>query len=66
MIEHTKAVTGIDFTVREKERRAGDPAVLVASSGKIRKELNWQPVYSDLDTIIRSAWQWHKNKPEGF
>lgn len=66
VIEHAKTVTGVDFTVREKARRAGDPAVLIASSGKIREELGWKPVYSDLDAIISSAWQWHKSKPEGF
>lgn len=66
VIEQAKVVTGIDFTVQEVERRAGDPGVLVASSAKIRSELGWQPVQSDLGTIIASAWQWHKSHPEGY
>lgn len=59
VIDQAKAITGIDFKVCEVERRAGDPAVLVASSAKIRHELGWQPVYSDLETILKTAWQWH-------
>ncbi|MCX7781657.1 MAG: UDP-glucose 4-epimerase GalE [Negativicutes bacterium] len=66
VIARAKAITGIDFTVREAARRPGDPAVLVASSARICQELGWQPRFSDLDTIIRSAWDWHKNKPQGF
>lgn len=66
VIERTKAITGVDFQVREMARRAGDPAVLVASSAKIRQELNWKPVCSDLDSIIATAWKWHKNNPNGF
>lgn len=62
VIEKAKSITGIDFKVREVERRSGDPAVLVASSAKIRQELGWQPAYSDLDTIIKTAWQWHSSK----
>jgi UDP-glucose 4-epimerase len=66
VIDRAKFVTGIDFPVQEKERRAGDPAILVASSERIRQELGWKPVHSELDTIIRSAWQWHKANPNGF
>jgi len=66
VIDQAKAITGVDFKVREVERRAGDPAVLVASSAKIRAELGWKPLYSDLETIIKSAWEWHRNKPNGF
>lgn len=66
VIERAKKVTGINFPVREKERRAGDPAVLVASSAIIRQELGWVPLYSDLDTILRTAWEWHQANPEGY
>ncbi|MBP2664728.1 MAG: galE [Firmicutes bacterium] len=52
VIERAKAITGIDFSVKETPRRAGDPAVLVASSARIKEELGWQPRYSDLDNII--------------
>lgn len=47
-------------------RRPGDPAVLVASSGKALSELKWQPKYSNLDQIITTAWSWHKANPYGF
>lgn len=66
VIDKAKAVTGLDFPVREAGRRAGDPAVLVASSARIRSELAWQPQLSDLGSIIGSAWQWHKNHPAGY
>ncbi len=66
VIERAKAVTGIDFAVRETARRAGDPAVLVASSGRIKNELGWKPVLSDLDSIIRSSWEWHRQHPNGY
>lgn len=66
VIERAKAVTGVDFPVKEAPRRAGDPAVLVASSARIKAELGWQPRLSDLDTILRTAWAWHRAHPQGF
>ena len=66
VIDQAKIVTGIDFTVREAPRRAGDPGVLVASAAKIRGELGWRPGHSDLGAIIGSAWEWHKNHPQGY
>lgn len=66
VIEKAKQITGMNITVREAARRAGDPAILVASSERIKSELGWKPQYSDLDTIIQSAWEWHKNNPKGF
>lgn len=66
VINMAKTITGIDFPVREVARRAGDPAVLVASSEKIRRELGWNPKHSDLETIIRTAWQWHSRHPHGY
>lgn len=48
------------------QRRPGDPAQLVASSEKIRRELGWRPKYPDLETIIETAWQWHRRHPNGF
>ena len=47
-------------------RRAGDPAVLVASSDKIKKELGWKPEYDSLEKIVASAWKWHSTHPDGF
>ena len=59
-------VTGIDIKEMIVPRRAGDPAVLIASSEKIRKELKWEPKYNELSTIIETAWNWHKNHPDGY
>ena len=47
-------------------RRAGDPAQLVASSEKAKAVLGWRPRYNDLETIVASAWNWHKNHPNGY
>jgi UDP-glucose 4-epimerase len=47
-------------------RRAGDPAVLVASSALIRQETGWNPRYADLDTIVRTALAWRERHPNGF
>ena len=47
-------------------RRFGDPAELVANADKIKMEFGWEPKYSDLQTIIKTAWKWHKNNPNGY
>ena len=47
-------------------RRPGDPAVLVASSAKLRQETGWTPRFGALDDIVRTAWDWHSNHPKGF
>lgn len=56
VIEMCRAVTGHDIPARVAPRRAGDPAVLVASSDKIRAELGWDPARTDLRTIVEDAW----------
>lgn len=66
VIDKVKAITSKEFVVRETDRRTGDPAILVASAAKIKNELGWKPRYSDLDTIIKSAWDWHRKNPHGF
>jgi UDP-glucose 4-epimerase len=60
VIESARRVTGREIRVVEEPRRPGDPAVLVASSEKAKRELGWQPRYTDLDAIISSAWEWHQ------
>jgi UDP-glucose 4-epimerase len=50
----------------EKPRRPGDPARLIASSEKIKRELGWQPQFQSLDAIVASAWKWHQKFPEGY
>ncbi|HZI17280.1 MAG TPA: UDP-glucose 4-epimerase GalE [Pyrinomonadaceae bacterium] len=66
VVEAARGVTGRDIPVRVGARRAGDPAVLVASSERIRRELGWEPRYQDLRLIIRSAWDWMQAHPEGY
>ena len=66
VIDTVRRVTGHPIPVKEAARRPGDPAILVASSEKIRKELNWTPRYSDLEAIVRSAWDWRRAHPHGY
>jgi UDP-glucose 4-epimerase len=66
VIDGVRRITGRDVPVVESPRREGDPAVLIASSDKIRKELNWKPKFPELDAILASAWEWHKNFPNGY
>jgi UDP-glucose 4-epimerase len=47
-------------------RRPGDPAVLVAGSARIKRELGWEPKYPDIEAIIRTAWTWHSQHPRGY
>jgi len=65
VIEIARKVTGHEIPAVEAPRRAGDPAVLVASSEKIRRVLGWAPQQSDIESIIRSAWEWHKKQGLG-
>lgn len=60
VVESARRVTGHPIPVVEEPRRAGDPAVLIASSEKIGRELGWKPKYTQLDDIIKSAWKWHQ------
>ncbi|GLC32055.1 UDP-glucose 4-epimerase GalE [Clostridium omnivorum] len=66
VIEATRKVTGKEIKAEVTPRRAGDPAILIASSEKAISELNWKPKYDSLDTIIDTAWQWHKNHANGY
>jgi len=66
VIEIAERVTGRDIPTMIRPRRAGDPASLVADSGKLQRELGWRPRHSDLPTIIQSAWSWHARHPDGF
>jgi len=66
ILEMVKKISGADFPVKIAPRRPGDPVAIWADNKKIKKVLGWQPKYSDLETIIRSAWKWHKVHPRGF
>ena len=62
VIESARRVTGHPIPVVEEPRRPGDPAVLIASSEKIARELGWKPQFTDLDAILASAWEWHQQR----
>lgn len=66
VIEATKEVSGVDFAVKEMDRRPGDPAYLIASSEKIRRELGWKPKFDDIKAIVKSAWEWRSQHPQGY
>lgn len=66
VINIAKKVTGIDIPVVEVARRSGDPDVLIAKVDKIERTFGLKARYSDLETIISSAWKWHKNNPNGY
>jgi UDP-glucose 4-epimerase len=66
VIETARRVTGHPIPAEESPRRPGDPPVLVASSEKIRQELGWQPKFPELESILSSAWEWHRTHPHGY
>ncbi len=66
VIEKARKVTEHPIPAEVEKRRAGDPAVLVASSEKAKKILDWEPRYEDLQMIIEDAWRWHRNHPKGY
>jgi len=66
VIDIAREVTGREIPVVMEKRRAGDPAVLIASSSRARQELGWNPARSNLKDIIASAWSWHLNHPNGY
>jgi len=61
-----EAITGKKVPFEMASRRLGDPAVLIASSELARQELDWQPRYSKLEEIVKSAWKWHESHPNGY
>lgn len=66
VIEKTEEITGLLLSVEHAERRAGDPPILVADNTTIKDVLGWQPQYSNLETILSSAWLWHSTHPNGY
>jgi UDP-glucose 4-epimerase len=66
VVETAHRVTGQAIPVEIGPRRAGDPAVLVASSEAIRRDLGWTPQFTRLDAIVESAWRWHLAHPDGY
>ena len=66
VIETARKVTGHPIPAVVAPRRGGDPAKLIASSDKAKSVLGWNPEHADLEEIIASAWNWHKNHPNGY
>jgi UDP-glucose 4-epimerase len=66
VVDTVKKVTGRNIATVESPRRPGDPARLVASSQKMRHELGWIPRYPDLETIVKTAYDWHRKHPKGY
>ncbi|MDP6683442.1 MAG: UDP-glucose 4-epimerase GalE [Desulfobacterales bacterium] len=66
LIETARKVTGKTIPSKVVDRRPGDPAVLIGSSEKAIKTLGWHPRFPELETIIETAWKWHKNHPNGY
>jgi UDP-glucose 4-epimerase len=66
VVECARRITGHSIPVRIGPRRAGDPAVLIASSDRIKAELQWAPQFQSLESMIDSAWEWRKSHPNGY
>jgi UDP-glucose 4-epimerase len=66
VVETARKVTGHPIPYEFGPRRPGDPAILIASSEKIRNELGWSPRFPHLEQIIGSAWEWHRRHPHGY
>ena len=66
VIETARRVTGREIETNVEPPRAGDPSRLVADASKAREVLGWRTQYPDLETIIRTAWDWHQSHPEGY
>jgi UDP-glucose 4-epimerase len=66
VIETARRITGHPIPAKTGPRRPGDPAVLVAGSDKIRRELGWQPRFPRLEQIVETAWVWHRRHPKGY
>jgi UDP-glucose 4-epimerase len=66
VVAAAREVTGQPIAARFAPRRPGDPAALVASSARARRELGWKPRYPHLNHIIESAWRWYRDHPQGY
>jgi UDP-glucose 4-epimerase len=66
VVDLARRISAVNIPVVEAPRRAGDPAELIASADKIREELGWVPRFPQLESIISSAWKWHRLYPNGY
>ncbi len=66
IIEEASRITGQQIAYKVGARRPGDPPILVGSPELIQRELGWQPHYSTVDSILSTAWEWHRHHPRGY
>jgi UDP-glucose-4-epimerase GalE len=66
VIDTVERITGRAVPWTLAPRREGDPAVLYAAADKAKRELRWTPRFADLDSIVRTAWNWHQRRPHGY
>jgi UDP-glucose-4-epimerase GalE len=66
VVRSVTRVVGRDVPVTIGPRREGDPGVLFASSDRIKRDLGWKPRFEEIDTIVRTAWQWRESRPAGY
>lgn len=66
MLNTAREITGKEIPARVVARRSGDPSILIASSEKAKTILGWKPQCTDINDILASAWNWHKNSPHGY
>jgi len=66
VIDAARKITGHLIPARVASRRAGDPAILVAGSDLIRRDLGWNPRFNDIESILEAAWAWHSRHPKGY
>lgn len=66
VITAAETITGKAITVEEAPRRVGDPPILYADASKAKRELEWEPKYKDIHSIIETAWKWSSRNPEGY
>ncbi|MBA4387576.1 MAG: UDP-glucose 4-epimerase GalE [Verrucomicrobia bacterium] len=66
VVETARKITGRKIEAEMAPRRPGDPARLIAGAGKARKVLGWKPAFPDIESIVESAWKWHKAHPRGY
>ena len=66
VIRAVEKATGRKIKVVESPRRPGDPPALYADSAKAKRELGWKVKFPDIDSIVATAWNWHRTHPNGF
>jgi UDP-glucose 4-epimerase len=66
VIQAVEKVTGLKVPVKFSARREGDPPALYADSAKAQRELGWKPKFMSIESLVETAWRWHKARPDGY